>query len=140
MSEQILALAGSLTASYAANNHLPHAELPGLFRALYGALNELAGNGAPKGNTQAPAVHPKKSITNDFIICLEDGKKLRTLKRYLNTHYSLTPEAYRQKWGLSSDYPMVAPSYTRLRSDFAKKIGLGRTGISRGRGRQRRRA
>lgn len=130
MSEQILELAGSLTCSYVANNQLPHSEVPQLFRSLYEALSGLSGNGSP--TAQLPVgISVKKSITDDFIVCLEDGKKLRTLKRYLGTQYQLTPEAYRKKWGLPPDYPMVAPSYARLRSAFAKKIGLGRGATSR---------
>lgn len=130
MSEQILELAGSLTSAYVANNQLPHGEVPQLFRSLYEALNGLSGEGAPSAVLPA-GISVKKSVTDEFIVCLEDGRKLRTLKRYLGTQYNLSPEEYRKKWGLPHDYPMVAPAYARLRSAFAKKIGLGRVATSR---------
>lgn len=96
--------------------------------AFHQKLTSLASSAAetPTATKQEPAVNPKKSIHDDFIICLEDGKKFKSLKRHIMTHYNLTPEAYREKWGLSKDYPMVAPNYAAARSELAKKMGLGK--------------
>ena len=134
----VLALAGDLVSAYMGHNQLPANEIPSLIRSVFTSLSTLSGatgNGNAEGLT--PAVTLKKSVSDDFIICLEDGKKLRTLKRYLNTHFGLSPEQYRAKWHLPFDYPMVAPSYARLRSEFAKKTGLGRTPVSGARRRGR---
>jgi len=124
---EMLNLASSIVAAYISNNPVPAGELPGLIRDVHRTLAGLAGGGRNEATTtQKPAVPIKKSITPSHIICLEDGKKLKMLKRYLRGSYNLTPEQYRAKWGLPRDYPMVAPSYSTQRSDFAKKIGLGR--------------
>lgn len=121
---ELLEMAARMTEAYVAHNRIDTASLATILvqihtelRGLLGAAPEVAGK---------PAVSVKKSITNDYIVCLEDGKKLRTLKRYLRSHYDMSPEDYRAKWGLPFDYPMVAPAYAKLRSEFAKKLGLGR--------------
>jgi len=135
---EILRMTAEVVASYLGNNMLPAAQIPEVINTVYGALNVIGlGGGEAKGEPQKPAVPIKKSITNEFIICLEDGKKLKMLKRHLRTTYGLSPDDYRAKWNLPADYPMVAPNYAAQRSAFAKKIGLGRTaGKPRGRGRR----
>lgn len=117
-------LTTQIVSAYVAHNQVPLAEVAGFINQVHKALEGEA-SGMPAG-TQKPAVPIKKSVFDDRIICLEDGKALKMLKRYLRSHYDLTPEQYRAKWGLPSDYPMVAPAYARKRSEFAKAIGLGR--------------
>jgi len=113
--------------AYLGKNHIAQSELPGMIRSVHGALGTLsAGAVSEVGTGLKPAVPVKKSITPDFIVCLEDGKKLKMLKRYLRGKYKLSPDDYRAKWGLPADYPMVAPNYAALRSQFAKDNGLGR--------------
>jgi predicted transcriptional regulator len=126
--EELVEIAAEVVSAYVSNNPVPAAELPGLIRSVHGALAGLvSGVAAPvKEERSAPAVNPKKSVFDDHIICLEDGKKFKSLKRHLMTHYKLTPEAYREKWGLDASYPMVAPAYARQRSALAKEMGLGR--------------
>lgn len=127
-SDDLLKLASDIIAAYVSNNPVPVSELPGMIKSVHATLGGLASGGASEGTTsQKPAVPVKRSITPEYIICLEDGKKLKMLKRYLRSNYELSPEEYRSKWGLPADYPMVAPNYSAQRSDFAKKIGLGRT-------------
>jgi predicted transcriptional regulator len=110
------------------NNPVPVSELPSMIKSVHSTLGGLSGGGSADVQTaQKPAVTVKKSITPEFIVCLEDGKKLKMLKRYLRSRHGLTPDAYRAKWGLPADYPMVAPNYAKRRSDFAKQIGLGKT-------------
>ncbi len=135
----VLRMTAQVVASYLSNNMLPATQIPEVISTVYTALNGLGiGGVGGKGEPLKPAVPIKKSITPEFIICLEDGKKLKMLKRHLRTTYGLTPDEYRAKWGLPADYPMVAPNYAAQRSAFAKKIGLGRTaGKPRGRGRGR---
>ncbi|WP_282609130.1 MucR family transcriptional regulator [Pelagibius sp. Alg239-R121] len=125
-SKDILRMTSDVVASYVRNNPVASDELRGVIQAVHDSLMDL-NNGTP-GAAEAPkpAVSVRKSITPDYIVCLEDGKKLKMLKRYLRTSYGMTPEEYRAKWGLASDYPMVAPNYAAQRSAFAKKIGLGR--------------
>ncbi len=124
--EERLRWSADIVAAYVAQNTLPTASIPELIRTVYGALGGL-GAAAPKiGEKQKPAVPISRSIHQDYIVCLEDGKQLKMLKRYLRSRYDMTPEDYRRKWGLPPDYPMVAPAYAARRSDFAKKIGLGR--------------
>ena len=118
-------LTAQIVSAHVAHNTIPAEELPRLIRVVYQSLAS-AGDVAVKLEFQAPAVPVKKSVFPDFIVCLEDGKKLKMLKRHLKTSYGLTPEAYREKWGLPRDYPMVAPSYAQRRSTLAKSIGLGR--------------
>jgi predicted transcriptional regulator len=125
-------LTASLVSSYVSRNQVPMSELPSLIAMCHGALAEAAAGRAPEAERK-PAISVKKSIGDDYIICLEDGKKLTMLKRYLRSQYNMSPEDYRKKWDLPHDYPMVAPAYARLRSTFAKRIGLGRVPVARGR-------
>ncbi|PWR20885.1 MucR family transcriptional regulator [Zavarzinia compransoris] len=123
---ELLSLTADIVASHVSNNPVPVGELPTLIQQVYATL---AGIGQPKSEPVAsrpqPAVPVKKSITPEYIICLEDGKKLKMLKRHLKTAYDMTPEEYRARWDLPPDYPMVAPNYAEQRRDLAKKIGLG---------------
>lgn len=123
---ELLELTSDIVAAHVSNNPVPLGELQGLIQTVYSTLSGLNNPAAEAQPDQKPAVNPKKSVTDDFIICLEDGKKLKMLKRHLMTAYNMTPEQYRAKWGLAHDYPMVAPSYARKRQQLAKKIGLGR--------------
>ncbi|WP_353507354.1 MucR family transcriptional regulator [Gimibacter soli] len=125
--EDVLALTADIVTAYVSNNTISTDDLPRMIHSVFSTLSSL--NGAEPESPaveQKPAVSPKKSFTDDYIICLEDGKKLKMLKRYLRTRYNLTPEEYRAKWNLPADYPMVAPNYAKQRSAFAKKIGLGK--------------
>jgi predicted transcriptional regulator len=126
--DDLLKLASDIVAAYVSNNPVPVSDLPSMIKSVHGTLGGLSSGSAGEALTsQKPAVPIKRSVTPEFIICLEDGKKLKMLKRYLRSNYNLTPESYRAKWGLPADYPMVAPNYSVQRSEFAKKIGLGRT-------------
>ena len=126
--DDLLRFASDIVAAYVSNNPLPVSEIPGMIRSVHATLGGLSSGTASEVQTSLkPAVAVKKSITPEYIVCLEDGKKLKMLKRYLRSRYDLTPEEYRAKWGLPADYPMVAPNYAAQRSEFAKKIGLGRT-------------
>ncbi|MEM9333094.1 MAG: MucR family transcriptional regulator [Pseudomonadota bacterium] len=127
-SDYILGLTSDVVASYVANNSVSTSELPEIINDVYSAFNKIAGDGsgAKRMVNLTPAVPVKKSLHNDFIICLEDGKQFKSLKRHLSSHYGLSPDEYREKWGLPPDYPMVAPSYAKARSRLAKEIGLGR--------------
>jgi predicted transcriptional regulator len=119
-------LTASIVSAYVSNNSVPSAELPALIGQVHSALTRVSGAGVEAlGEGLKPAIPIKKSITSDYIICLEDGKKFKSLKRHLRTQYNLTPEQYREKWGLGSDYPMVAPNYAAARSRLAKQMGLG---------------
>jgi predicted transcriptional regulator len=123
----LLRLASDIVAAYVSNNPVPVSELPGMIKNVHATLGTLSG--APAGEVvtnQKPAVTVKKSITPEYLICLEDGKRLKMLKRYLRSRYGLSPDQYRTKWGLPPDYPMVASNYAAQRSEFAKKIGLGK--------------
>jgi len=126
--EELLRMTAEVVAAYVGHNPLPTAQLAEVISAVYLSLKGLDGKAAEAAAETAlkPAVPIRKSITPDYLICLEDGKKLKMLKRHLRSSYNLTPEDYRQKWGLPADYPMVAPNYAEQRSAFAKKIGLGR--------------
>jgi predicted transcriptional regulator len=127
-SDDVLKFASDIVAAYVSNNPIAVSEIPGMIKSIHGTLGGLAGaTSADAPTTQKPAIPVKRSVTPEYIICLEDGKKLKMLKRYLRSRYRLTPEEYRTKWGLPADYPMVAPNYAAQRSEFAKKIGLGRT-------------
>ena len=133
----VLSMVTEIVSAHLSNNTVPVGDIPRLIHEVYGALTGLGQVPAKSAERLEPAISVKKSVTADFIVCLEDGKKLKMLKRHLRTSYGLTPEEYRQKWGLPADYPMVAPNYAAQRSAFAKKIGLGRTGGKRkGRGRR----
>src|ERR1700727_1922841 len=119
-------LAAEIVSAYVSNNSVPSSELPSLLSDVHAALVRVATGAQPVVVEAAkPAVPPKKSITSDYIICLEDGRKFKSLKRHLRTQYNLSPEEYREKWGLPSDYPMVAPAYAKARSALAKQMGLG---------------
>ena len=118
-------LASDIVAAYVSNNAVKSDQLPDLLQQVYAAVSGLAAGDPVYGGNREPAVAINKSVTPDFVICLEDGKKLKMLKRYLRTHYDMSPEEYRRKWGLPADYPMVAPNYAKRRSQFAKEIGLG---------------
>ena len=136
-SDDILKLATEIVAAYVSNNPIPVSEVPGMIKSIHSTLGGLGGTSQGEIQTgQKPAVPVKRSVSADYIICLEDGKKLKMLKRYLRSNYNMTPEEYRAKWGLPADYPMVAPNYAAQRSEFAKKIGLGRTASSSGRRRK----
>ncbi len=119
-------LAADIVSAYVSNNSVPSGDLPSLISDVHLALTKV-GNGAAEVPAEAPkpAISVKKSITPDYIICLEDGKKFKSLKRHLRTQYDMTPEQYREKWGLPADYPMVAPNYAKARSELAKEMGLG---------------
>jgi len=123
---ELLALTSDIVAAHVSNNAVPSTELPGLIETVFTTLSHLGGEPAEPEVELKPAVPVKRSVTDDFLICLEDGKKLKMLKRHLKTAYDMTPEDYRAKWGLAHDYPMVAPNYAKKRQELAKKIGLGR--------------
>ncbi len=124
---EILALTVEIVSAYAGNNALDKTAMPDLIGSVFAKLNELATDEKPLPETLTPAVPIRKSVTDDYIVCLEDGKKLKMLRRHLMTAYGMTPEEYRAKWGLKPDYPMVAPSYAEMRRDLAIKIGLGQS-------------
>ncbi|MEC9345131.1 MAG: MucR family transcriptional regulator [Pseudomonadota bacterium] len=128
----LLQMTADVAAAYVSNNVVPSDELPDLINRIHAALAS-AGNSEPEPEPekQKPAVNVRRSITPDYLICLEDGKKLKMLKRYLRTNYNMSPEDYRAKWNLPADYPMVAPSYAEKRAEMAKAIGLGRGGRRR---------
>ena len=129
--EDLLRMTADVVAAYVSNNTLATGQLADVIHAVYNSLRGLEGQVAePPAEPLKPAVPIRKSITPDFLVCLEDGKKLKMLKRHLRSTYNLTPDEYRAKWNLPPDYPMVAPKYAEQRSEFAKKIGLGR-GTSR---------
>jgi predicted transcriptional regulator len=132
--ETLITLTSDIVAAHVSNNSVSVSDLPALITNVFGALAGL-GNAAPAAEAlPEPAVSIRSSIKPDYIVCLEDGKKLKMLKRHLMTHYSLTPDQYRARWSLPADYPMVAPNYAEKRRELAKKIGLGRKpGIKRGR-------
>jgi predicted transcriptional regulator len=123
---ELLALTSDIVAAHASNNAVPSSELSGLIEAVFGTLSGLSSEPSEPVIELKPAVPIKKSVTADYLICLDDGKKLKMLKRHLKTAYDMTPEDYRAKWGLGHDYPMVAPNYAKKRQELAKKIGLGR--------------
>lgn len=127
-SGEVLRMTADVVSAYLGNNTLPAAQIPEIINTIYSSFSRIDGTKANGHDRPAKSPIPiRKSITPDYIVCLEDGKKLKMLKRHLRTVYGLTPEEYRAKWGLPLDYPMVAPNYSRQRSAFAKKIGLGRS-------------
>ncbi|MHA7772152.1 Ros/MucR family transcriptional regulator [Roseibium sp. M-1] len=122
----LIDLTADIVSAYVSNNTVASTDLPGLINEVYGALQRTANTSSePEPEPLKPAVPVKKSVMPDYIICLEDGKKFKSLKRHLRTHYNMTPEEYREKWDLGADYPMVAPNYAAARSELAKKMGLG---------------
>ena len=119
-------LTASIVSAYVSNNSVPASDLPALISQVHAALTRiLRGQGEAPSEGPKPAVSVKKSITPEHLVCLEDGKKFKSLKRHLRTRYNMTPEQYREKWGLAPDYPMVAPNYAAARSRLAKQMGLG---------------
>jgi predicted transcriptional regulator len=134
--EELLRMTADVVAAYVSKNTLPTAQLAEIINAVYASFKSLEGQVAePAMEPLKPAVPIRRSVTPEYLVCLEDGKKLKMLKRHLRSTYNMTPDEYRARWGLAPDYPMVAPSYAEQRSEFAKKIGLGR-----GTGRQSRRS
>ena len=124
---ELLRMTTDVVAAYVGNNTLPTAQLAEVINVVYSSLRSLEGQVAQaRPEPLRPAVPIRKSVTSEFLICLEDGKKLKMLKRHLRSTYNMTPDEYRTRWGLAPDYPMVAPNYAEQRSAFAKKIGLGR--------------
>ena len=125
--DNLASLAAQIVAAYVSNNQVAQPDLPRLIGEVHSALAAAMTGQAPRQEPAElkPAVTVRKSLTPDFIICLEDGKKFKSLKRHLRTHYDISPEEYREKWGLAADYPMVAPNYAAARSALAKKMGLG---------------
>lgn len=136
--DTVLRLSAQIVGAFVAHNSVPMADVPGLLKSVHAMMGSLAHNAVPDlGDAPKPAISIRKSVASDYIVCLEDGKRLKMLKRYLRSRYQLSPEEYRARWGLPLDYPMVAPSYSAQRSVFAKRIGLGR---SSSRTKQRRRS
>ncbi|MGD2132506.1 MAG: MucR family transcriptional regulator [Maricaulaceae bacterium] len=131
-SEDVMRMTTDIVASFVSNNTIPVESVPEVIRKVHETVHRLA-NSTVETPTEKPkpAVPISRSITDDYLICLEDGRKLKMLKRYLRSNYGMTPEDYRRKWGLAADYPMVAPNYAKRRSEFAKKIGLGKEGRKR---------
>lgn len=134
---EVLRLATEIVAAYVSNNAIAAGDLPGMIRTIHSTLSNLDSGVNGKEVDLVPAVPIKKSVTSDYIVCLEDGKKLKMLKRYLRSQYGLTPEEYRARWSLPHDYPMVAPNYAAQRSRLAKQIGLGRVSTAPARGRKK---
>jgi predicted transcriptional regulator len=124
-STEILGLTSEIVAAHVSNNTVATADLPQLIEQVYKTLSHVGKGGEAAPDKPTPAVPIKKSVTPDYIICLEDGKRLKMLKRHLKTAYDMTPEEYKERWGLPADYPMVAPNYAKQRSKLAKQIGLG---------------
>jgi predicted transcriptional regulator len=134
MTETLITLASDIVAAHVSNNSVAGEELPSLIQNVYGALAGLTGSKTAAAPPPEPAVSIRASVKPDYIVCLEDGKKLKMLKRHLRTSYNMSPEEYRARWNLPADYPMVAPNYAEKRRELAKKIGLGRKpGQKRGR-------
>ena len=132
--EMLITLTSDIVAAHVSNNDVSVSDVPVLISSIYTALAGLGQPVVAEEKLPEPAVSIRASIKPDYIVCLEDGKKLKMLKRHLMTHYSMTPDQYRARWGLPGDYPMVAPNYAEKRRELAKKIGLGRKpGIKRGR-------
>jgi predicted transcriptional regulator len=134
MNETLITLTSDIVAAHVSNNPVTVDDLPTLISNVYGALSGLGQPAPVVEEAPEPAVSVRASVKPDYIVCLEDGKKLKMLKRHLMTHYNMTPEQYRQRWNLPADYPMVAPNYAEKRRELAKSIGLGRKpGARRGR-------
>ncbi len=124
----LLGMVAEIVSAYVANNPVQAADLPKLIESVHTALTDVDQQGVQADRSGLkPAVPVKKSVTDDHIVCLEDGKKFKSLKRHLRTRYDMSPEEYREKWGLPRDYPMVAPNYAKQRSQLARKMGLGQT-------------
>ncbi|QDM40221.1 MULTISPECIES: MucR family transcriptional regulator [Bacteria] len=133
-SEMLITLTSDIVAAHVSNNTISVEEVPALISTVYTALANLGGSAPVEEERPEPAVTVRASVKRDHLVCLEDGKKMKMLKRHLMTEHGMTPDDYRQRWGLNADYPMVAPEYAETRRDLAKKIGLGRKpGQKRGR-------
>jgi predicted transcriptional regulator len=130
---ELLHMASDIAAAYVSHNSLSTEQLPDVIKTVHATLWSVGRRTRRDRDNPKPAVPVRRSITPDYIVCLEDGKRLKMLKRHLRSAYNLTPDEYRAKWSLPSDYPMVAPNYAKQRSQFAKKIGLGRKGNGGGR-------
>jgi predicted transcriptional regulator len=127
-SSHLIELVSDIVSAYVAHNPVPVADLPKLIEKVHATLSDIQSTGGSEAKPELkPAVTVRKSVTDDHIVCLEDGKKFKSLKRHLRTRYDMSPEEYREKWGLPSDYPMVAPNYAKQRSDLARKMGLGQS-------------
>lgn len=140
MKETLITLTSDIVAAHVSNNEVAVADVPALITNVYAALAALGEAPAAEEPKPQPAVAIRNSVKPDYIVCLEDGKKLKMLKRYLRTNYNMSPEEYRAKWGLPADYPMVAPNYAEKRRDLAKQIGLGRKPGAAPRGRRAKKA
>jgi predicted transcriptional regulator len=126
---EIIEMTADIVSAYVGNNSVSANDLPTLIQSVHRALSNVTGGQAEaQPAPKEPAVPIKKSITPDYLVCLEDGRKFKSLKRHLRTKYNMSPEEYRAKWGLAKDYPMVAPNYAKARSDLAKQMGLGQGG------------
>ena len=124
--QEFVVFAADIVSAFVTKNSVPAGEVPNLIGEVHSVLLRIGSKVVePLVEAPKPAVSPRKSVTNDFLICLEDGRKFKSLKRHLRTHYNLSPEEYREKWSLAPDYPMVAPSYAKARSALAKESGLG---------------
>ncbi len=136
---EIIEMTADIVSAFVSNNSVPSTELPILIQSVHRALSGVSSGGEVQEQApREPAVPVKKSVNPDFIVCLEDGRKFKSLKRHLRTKYNMSPEEYRSKWGLPKDYPMVAPNYAKARSDLAKQMGLGQGGrAARGGGKGR---
>ncbi|ANY20357.1 Transcriptional regulatory protein MucR [Tsuneonella dongtanensis] len=126
LSETLITLTSDIVAAHVSNNNVSVEDVPSLITAVYGALAGLGGSAPVAEEKPEPAVSIRSSVKKDHLVCLEDGKKMKMLKRHLMTEHGMTPDEYRARWGLGADYPMVAPDYAETRRDLAKKIGLGR--------------
>ena len=126
---EVIEMTADIVSAYVGNNSVSAADLPALIQSVHRALSGISsGADAAEAAPKEPAVPIRRSITPDFLVCLEDGRKFKSLKRHLRTKYNMSPEEYRTKWGLPKDYPMVAPNYAKARSDLAKQMGLGQGG------------
>lgn len=124
----LIDMTADIVCAYVGNHNVAQGDLPELIETVFAALESVSGAPVPANGLAEPAVPIDKSVTPEYLICLEDGKRFKSLKRHLRTHYNLSPEEYRRKWGLPADYPMVAPDYAAARSKLAKKMGLGTKG------------
>ncbi|PLR23710.1 MucR family transcriptional regulator [Caulobacter zeae] len=138
MEEEIpfVELTAGIVAAFVGGNAVSASEMPALIRSVHDALRSVGAPEAATPEPKEPAVPVRRSVTPDYIICLEDGRRFKSLKRHLRTQYDMSPEDYREKWGLPSDYPMVAPNYAKARSELARQMGLGQTGRGAGKGRK----
>jgi predicted transcriptional regulator len=126
---ELIEMTADIVSAYVGNNSVATSDLPALIQSIYRALTNVSGSAEPEpAAPKEPAVPVRRSITPDYLVCLEDGRKFKSLKRHLRTKYNMSPEEYRAKWGLPKDYPMVAPNYAKARSELAKQMGLGQGG------------